>query len=629
MIRATGVTRTYGGRTLFEGVDWFLGERDRCGLVGPNGSGKSSWLKILAGVEAPDEGRIEMPKGQRLGYLPQTGYYRGTESVWAEARGAFAEVLALHDEKSALERDLERGGLAPAEAEAILHKIDALEEEYRRRGGYDIDRQVDLVLRGLGFAPAEFEKPTPLLSGGWQMRVALARILLQRPEVLLLDEPTNFLDIEAREWLEGFLREYPGGVLLVSHDRYFLDVTVNRITDIMQKRMTDYACNYSQFLEERERRYEDARKAYERQQEEIKRVELFINRFRAKNTKATQVQSRIKMLEKMDRLEMPPPPAKAIRFQFPQPDRTGRVVLELSGVRKAYDDLVVFSGVDLMLERGQKVALVGPNGAGKSTLMRILAGTEPFEGERREGHKVSSDHFAQDAADQLPGDRTILDYAQSLCPMNYIPKLRGLLGAFLFTGDDVDKRIGVLSGGERSRLALAMMLMEPSNVILLDEPTNHLDIAAQEVLLHALREFEGTCVFVSHDRAFIEGLATRVIEVGGGRLLDHPGDYESFLYKKGLLAQPSPADNGRPVPAATPKPDAAPDPKSKKSNAKRLRELEQEIATLEERKEKLEALLARDDFYRDAEKSNFYLTEYRELTQKLEATMEEWVLASE
>ena len=417
--------------------------------------------------------------------------------------------------------------------------------------------------------------------------------------------------------------------MLVSHDRYFLDVTVTRVTDIMSRRMIDYTGNYSRFLEERERRYEDAEKAYERQQDEIRRIEVFINRFRAKNTKASQVQSRVKMLEKMDKLEKPPAPPKAIRFQFPQPERTGRVVLEVHDLKKSYGDLVVFDGVDLVLERGQKVALVGPNGAGKSTLMRILAGTEPFDrGERVEGYKATMDHFAQDAADQLPADRTIYSYAMEHCPTNYVPKLRGLLGAFLFSGDDVDKKVGVLSGGERSRLALAMMLMEPSNVLLLDEPTNHLDIAAQEVLLHALGTFEGTVVFVSHDRAFITGLATRVVEVGGGRILDHPGDYESFLYKKGLLGEAVAGSSSRPTPSA---PKAAPDAsaRAKKTTSKRVRELEASIAGLEDRKGKLEALLARDDLYRDAEKANFYLGEYRDVSRQLEQAMEEWATAAE
>ncbi len=657
MIRTTGVTRRYGGRILFEDVDWFVSDRDRVGLVGPNGSGKSSWLKILAGAESPDAGRVELPKGQRLGYLPQSGYYRGEGTVREESRAAFSDVLALLEERQRLEQRLESTSLDLSEGEALLERLDKVEEEFRRRDGYEIDRQVDVVLRGLGFAPQDFDRPVPQLSGGWQMRVALARILLQRPDVLLLDEPTNFLDLEAREWLEGFLRAYPGSFVLVSHDRYFLDVTVDRITEVMSRELQDYTGNYTAYEKQRAARYEMALAAWERQQDEIKRVQVFIDRFRAKNTKASQVQSRIKMLEKMPKLERPVAPPKAIRFNFPAAERTGRIVLELQGVAKSYGETEVFRGVDLQLERGQQVALVGPNGAGKSTLLRILAGAEPFQvGTRTEGLRVQIDHFAQDAADRLPQGRTILDLAHAHAPVTYVPQIRSLLGAFLFRGEDVDKPVGVLSGGERSRLALALMLMRPANVLLLDEPTNHLDMQAQEVLLEAMRAFEGTIVFVSHDRAFIEGLATRVVEVGGGRLVDHPGDYESFLYKKGLSANGGDgrgdgggksSSKGRASRVAVVSEPAAETPsaavastgaptnggsgvsKPARKASRRRRELEERIAELEKRHLKIGAVLAGEELYRDAEKASFYLNEYREVAAAIETAMEEWGALSE
>jgi ATP-binding cassette subfamily F protein 3 len=630
---------------------------------------------MLAGLESPDSGRIDIPKAQRVGYLPQFGLEAGAGTVRDEAHKAFGSVLELRAERGKLEGALERKDLPPEEAESLLSRHDRLEQEIRRLDGYEIDRRVDRVLRGLGFSLSDFDRRVTELSGGWQMRVALARLLLESPDVLLLDEPTNHLDLEAREWLEGYLKEYPGSFVLVSHDRYFLDVTVTRITDIMSRKLIDYAGNYSKYLVEREARYELALKAYERQQEEVRRVQLFIDRFRYKNTKAAQVQSRIRTLEKMTRLEPPVSPARTIRFRFPQPGRIGRIALELAGVDKSYGALRVFRSVSLKLERGQKVALAGPNGAGKSTLMRILAGTEPFEtGVRTEGLNVRIDHFAQDQADRLPPVGTILDEALARSPVAFVPQVRGLLGAFLFSGDSVDKKISVLSGGERNRLALALMLLRPGNVLLLDEPTNHLDMAAKDVLLEALRSFEGTLVFVSHDRYFLSGLANRVIEVGGGTLRDHPGDYESYLWKKEreLAALAAAEANGgsggrgdgggggrkdaspgarREAPVATrdhgpaggnggpATSGASPDAgeretsdsagsggKSRKSrrSARRLRELESKIAELEERKGKLEALLAREDLYRDQEKSSFYLGEYNEVSRALEEAIEEW-----
>jgi ATP-binding cassette, subfamily F, member 3 len=648
LIRATAVTRSFGDQVLFEPCDWFLGDRDRVGLVGPNGSGKSTWLKMLTGLEGTDGGRIEMPKGQRVGYLPQFGFRMGGGTVREEARAAFSSVLALTDERVRLEQALEHPDLADGEASSLLSRHDHVEQEIRRLDGYEVDRRVDRVLRGLGFDSAGFDRPVPALSGGWQMRVALARLLLEEPEVLLLDEPTNHLDLEAREWLEGFLAEYPGGFVLVSHDRYFLDRTVTRITDIMNRRLHDYTGNYSRYLEEREARYAQALKAYERQQDEIRRIQAFIERFRAKNTKATQVQSRIKMLEKLPKLDPPQSPPRTIRFQFPQPGRTGRIVLELRELAKSYGELCVFRRVDLALERGQKVALVGPNGAGKSTLMRILAGTEPFDaGWRTEGVRVTLDHFAQDQADRLPAGLTILEEANARASSGFAPQVRGLLGAFLFSGDAVGKQIGVLSGGERNRLALAFMLMRPASVLLLDEPTNHLDMAAKDVLLEALRSFDGTVVFVSHDRYFLEGLADRVIEVGGGALRDHPGGYESFLWRKrqeeeraAAIATRAEAERGRneaaggrgagmagPGSAAGTEGAAGPARKSRVTS-RRVRELEERVAALEERKARLEGLLAGDDFYRDPEKSGFYLDEYRAVGAELESVLEEWAAAA-
>jgi len=627
LLKATGISRAFGGQVLFEGVDWVLGDRDRVGLVGPNGSGKSTWLRMLAGVEGPDTGRFETPRGYRIGYLPQFAFELGHGTVREEARAAFGSVLALQEELSSLEERLQ-SDLPEAEMETLLARHTRLEEEFRHRNGYEIDRQVDRVLKGLGFKSEDFDRPVDTLSGGWQMRVALARLLLERPDALLLDEPTNHLDLEAREWLEEFLRNYPGAFVLVSHDRFFLDQTVTRVTDLMTRKLVDYTGNYSSYLTQREKRYEMALAAWKRQQEEIKRIERFIERFKAKNTKATQAQSRVKMLERIERLEKPEEPSRTVHFQFPQPDRSGRITLEVHDIHKSYGELQVFAGVDLVVERGQKVALVGPNGAGKSTLMRILAGQEPVDlGTRTVGTKVTLDFFAQDAADRLPRNKTILEEAMSRAPTEFVPRVRGLLGAFLFSGTAVDKPIGVLSGGERNRLALAMMLMRPSNVLLLDEPTNHLDMTSKDVLLEALRQFEGTVVFVSHDRHFLTELATRVIEVGGGGIYDYPGNYEGFLHRKGLL-QEAASEEAAGAKAAARGPNAAAakteSASNKKPNLRKVEALEQKIAQLEERKARLESILADGEIYRDAEKAAFYTNEYEAVAAELEEAVEGW-----
>ncbi|MCB9462490.1 MAG: ABC-F family ATP-binding cassette domain-containing protein [Candidatus Eisenbacteria bacterium] len=650
MLKAMGIHRGFATQSIFEGVDWFVGDRDRVGLVGPNGSGKSTWLKMLAGEESPNEGRFETPKGYRIGYLPQFSFRLGTGTVRQEARAAFEPLLALRREQESLEREMEAN---PAEAESLLGRVGHLEEQFKDRGGYDIDRKVDRVLRGLGFSLADFERLVGDLSGGWQMRVALARLLLEQPDLLLLDEPTNHLDIEARDWLEGFLAGYPGSFVVVSHDRFFLDRTVNRVSDIMQRKLVDYSGNYSKFLTERERRYDAAMKAWERQQEEIKRIERFIERFKAKNTKATQAQSRVKMLEKIERLEKPVLPPKTIHFKFPSPDRSERIVFRLEDVAKSYGSLQVFEKVDLLIERGQKVALVGPNGAGKSTLMRILADQEPIDrGERVTGKSVKMEFFAQDAADRLPKDLTVLRAAEDQAPTSFIPQVRGLLGAFLFSGPAVDKPIPVLSGGERNRLALALMLMTPSNLFLMDEPTNHLDMDSKDVLLHALKTFEGTVVFVSHDRFFLSNLADRVIEVGGGTIYDYPGDYESFLVHKAereaaqLAAEERAAGRGGGANASRSGVGGAgvsgADSSAggvgesngdgggkRKASAHQLKKLEDEIAELEEKKAKLGELLSRGEIYADPAKSAFYTKEYQEIAEKLDSALESWAELAE
>jgi len=546
MLRLTGVSKAFGGQRLFHRVDWFVERRDRVALIGPNGSGKSTLLKMIAGLESIDDGVLELPRSVGVGYLAQREFLIGEGTVREEARKAFAQVLQLQEEL----RDIERL-LARHEDEDALARLARRQAEILERltvlGAERIEREVQRVLTGLGFPESDLDRPVGELSGGWQMRVALARILLQKPELLLLDEPTNHLDLEAREWLEGYLQDYPHAFVLVSHDRYFLDVTVSRTAEIVARRLDNYAGNYSFYERERDRRYELRLKAYERQQEEIRRLEQFIARNRANKKMAGRTHSRMLVLEKMERLEAPPAPRRSLRIRFPECPASGKVALELRGAAKSYGMKRVFSGVDLAIPRGARVALVGPNGAGKSTLMRLLSGREaPDRGERVPGYRAEIAFFAQDEGARIDRTRTVYETVLELAPTAFVPEVRGLLGAFLFSGDAVDKKVAALSGGELNRLAIACLLVRPSNVLLLDEPTNHLDIPAKEALLDSLAAYPGTVVFVSHDRHFLDSLADRVVEVGGGRLYEYPGSYAGYLWHRGQGGGPAgwPAGEG-------------------------------------------------------------------------------------
>ena len=536
MIHVEGLNKRYGERVLFEDVSWHVKKRDRIGLSGPNGSGKTTLLRMLAGLQEADSGSIRMASDTTIGYLPQDGIVHHGRTVYEEVVLAFEELLALKEEQHRIEDALAHATEDGAGHDRLLERYAEVTDRFKHLGGWEIDARVADVLKGLGFSLADQQRRTEEFSGGWQMRIALAKLLLARPNLLLMDEPTNHLDLPARNWLEEYLADYPGSVVLVSHDRYFLDATVKRITEVGLKTLTDYHGNYSHYAVEHAARMERLREAHRRQSEEIEKTEVFINRFRYTATKAKQVQSRIKLLDKVERIEIPPE-RKKIRFKFPEAPRPGRIVLEAKGVRKAFGDNVVLRHLDLMVERGDRIALVGPNGAGKSTLMRIMAGVDrPDEGVRLEGHKVVLDYFAQDQAAVLNPARTVIEEMSSASSVSMAPMIRTILGGFLFEADDVFKKVAVLSGGERNRLALAKMLLNASNVLVLDEPTNHLDLDSKEVLLDALEDYGGTLVFVSHDRYFVDKLATKVIEVGGGEAPLYPGGYEDFLYWKTHLA---------------------------------------------------------------------------------------------
>ena len=548
MIQLADITKTFGVRTLLEHVTWQIGDGDRVGLCGPNGAGKTTLLKMLAGFEEPDEGTVVKPAGLTIGYLPQDGLSHSGRTVFEEASSAFQPLLDMKAEMHDIEHRLGDTTVSDADHETMLHRYSDLQDRFRLAEGYSMDLHIATVLRGLGFSTEDATRPAETFSGGWQMRIALAKLLLGRPNLLLLDEPTNHLDLEARNWLEEYLSAYPYAVILVSHDRYFLDAVVTRITDLHLRHLDDYVGNYSKYVVQRDAMLERLRQAKKEQDDEVARVEMFINRFRYQATKAAQVQSRIKLLEKVVPIEVPPE-RKRIHFTFPTCAKSGRTVLELKHVHKAYGPVTVFTDVNLHLERGDRIALVGPNGAGKSTLMRMLSQSEtPDGGTLTVGHQVVIEYFAQDEAVRLNPALTVYETLEAGSPNDMVPAIRNILGGFLFSGDDIHKKAGVLSGGERTRLAVARMLLRPSNTLLLDEPTNHLDLDSKDVLLDALEDYGGTLILVSHDRYFVERLATKIIEIGHGGAVVYPGTYTEFLWSKKAREE----GQTRPAPAPAP-----------------------------------------------------------------------------
>jgi ATP-binding cassette subfamily F protein 3 len=531
MLQLINLSKDFAGNPLFINISWHLKKGERVALVGENGAGKSTLMKIIVGLAEPSDGEIQFARNARAAYLPQDGIVTSGCLLFHEARSSFGELLAMEEELHRLGQELERLPHDSPEHDRLLHRYGELQEQFRHRGGYTMESEIGIVLKGLGFTQGDWYRDCGEFSGGWQMRIALARLLLQQPDVLLLDEPTNHLDIEARNWLEEYLCSYPGSVILVSHDRFFMDQVCSRIAEVWNHAISDYHCSYSRYLVQREERVSALREAKRIQDEEVEKTEDFIRRFRYQANKASLVQSRIKQLEKVERIVIPPE-RKRIRFHFPDAPKSGKIVMELKGLTKAYDSHTVLNRIDLVVEKGERIALVGHNGAGKSTLMSVLAGSAFQDGERIVGHNVVMDYFAQDQANVLDVSRSAWDELYADAPYDMVPRLRDILGAFLFSGDDIHKKVGILSGGERNRLALAKMLLRPSNLLLMDEPTNHLDLFSKEVLLDALKSFDGTVVFVSHDRYFVNGLATRIIEVEGGRLENYYGDYEYYLEKK-------------------------------------------------------------------------------------------------
>jgi ATP-binding cassette subfamily F protein 3 len=599
----------YGDRTLFEGLNWLIQPQDKIGVVGANGTGKSTILKILQGFEHLDDGEVNSQKGLRLGYLPQDGLSFSGRTLFEECLSVFDEAIALEAEQEELAHKMGEVDPGSDEYVEVLDRYTWVIDRYNALDGYTKEVQVGTVLGGLSFTREDYDKQTETFSGGWQMRIALAKLLLEKPNLLLLDEPTNHLDLEARNWLEGYLRNYPNAFLLISHDRFFLDTTVQQVVEIWNKQLNFYKGNYSKYEVQKAQRRDQLIAAYKNQRTRIEQLDAFITRFRYQASKAALVQSRVKELEKIVRIEVPSED-KVVNFRFPQPPASGRVVIEGKGISKHYGHNKVLDNVSFQIEKGDRVGLVGHNGAGKSTLMRLMAAQEePTSGEIELGYKVETDYFAQDQYKEMNPDEILFDGIGRRAPGMNDGQVRSLLGCFLFTGNDAFKRVGVLSGGERNRFALAGMLLEPHNFLLLDEPTNHLDMRAKDVLLTALMEFTGTIIFVSHDRYFIDRLATKIFAVGDGKLDVYPGNYEEYVWaleRRGEAAGSGAAPGGpsdelmAAIGAAKPKSEQKSVPKqgqngtatkatqSKRINPIKAEAIRQQVTALEDKVARLE-----------------------------------------
>jgi ATP-binding cassette subfamily F protein 3 len=659
VIQLSGVSKGFGGHVVFRDVDWDIGDRERIGLVGPNGAGKTTLCRILAGVDEPDTGQVSLPRNVTVGYLPQEAAGSASGSVLGEALSGFDAVWALEREMEDVALSLETTA-----DDALTERYGELQHRFDALGGYRLETQARAILSGLGFRADELTRPLTEFSGGWRMRASLARLLLVAPSLLLLDEPTNHLDLASLGWLENFLSGYDGTVVVVSHDRYFLNRMVTSIADLTPDGLVVYPGDYDDFLVEREARRELLEARARNQAKRIAEVERFIERFRYQATKARQVQSRIKALAKVERLEVPGS-RRGIHFSFPEPPRTGRRVATLTDVHKAYGDNVVYTGVNVAVERGDRVALVGENGAGKSTLLKVLAGVLPFErGERTLGAHVAVHYYAQHQLDALDATRTVLEELEAVAPEATHTRLRTILGAFLFSGDAVEKKVAVLSGGEKARLALARMLVRPAALLCLDEPTNHLDLASREVLESALAGFPGTIVFISHDRYFINRIATVVVEVASGVLTSYPGSYDDYLEAKERGTQPAaapPSPTARPAesrrgatgrmpsdtagarPASAPAGPPARQPGHSASPAapqvrvirkrgtaeirelkRRVEDLERQIHALERRIAEIGAMLTNPRLYIDGDRVRAVSRERKEAEERMSGLLREW-----
>jgi len=637
MIHINNLRKLFGPQVIFENASAHIKPNERLGLVGPNGAGKTTLFRLIIGAEHPDGGDLVITRGTRIGYLRQEVWQNPDRSILAETLAGYPELQAIEQRLNEMENRLSSN-----HDEKLLEQYGKLRHELEVKGGYEVEHQAKAILSGMGFRPEQFLHPLRLFSGGWMMRVILARLLLAKPNLLLLDEPTNHLDLEAVVWLENFLKNYPGTIVLVSHDQIFMNRIVERVVEIFQKKFVSYTGSFDSYVEQKILRHEQQESASKNQQKKIEQTEAFIERFRYKATKARQAQSRMKMLEKMERVEVENIAAKAMRFRFPQPERSGQEVVQLTNVVKRYGEKTVYNDLNFVLQRGQKMALVGPNGAGKSTLIKIIAGATDIQaGQILFGHNVTVDYYAQHQLEILNPEAMVLDELMSVAGHLLPQQARTLLGAFLFHGDDVFKPVSVLSGGEKARLALARMLSRPANLFVMDEPTNHLDIASREVLESAMSDYEGTMIFISHDRHFINNIADCIVEIRDGQIRFFPGNYDAYMEKKTEEAQAaqqlsSSNPQAKPISSTSKKGE-------RRQRAERLQEkqrvlrplkekiavMEKGIATLEKEKKQLLDDICRSEIIADQKVYPQKVKRSAEVEKQLAFAMAEWEKAGQ
>ncbi|MBN2091638.1 ABC-F family ATP-binding cassette domain-containing protein [candidate division KSB1 bacterium] len=644
MIHLNNIILSFGEQVIFDDISWHIKRQERIGLVGANGAGKTTLLKLLINLHQPDQGKITIAKNVTLGYLPQDPIEARGKGLLDEVLSSVSAIKSIEYEIHELQHSLADTNATMKEYQQRMNRLGVLQHQFEALGGFQLENEGKKILAGMGFEESEWEKPVETFSGGWQMRIALSKLLLQRPTLLLLDEPTNHLDIQTMEWLEGYLQNYEGTIIIVSHDRFFLERIVKKIVLLERGQLREYTGSFSSYEKQHELEEEQLWQQYERQKEEVARVERFVERFRYKASKASQVQSRVKQLEKMQKI-IPPSAQKRIHFYFPTATSSGRIVFEARDISKSYNGKVIFRDVNLRIEKGEKVALVGVNGAGKSTLCRIIGDLETqTEGEVERGLKVKVAFYNQSAADALTSDNSVLDEVMTIAPYLEMSRLRTLLGCFLFTGDSVHKPVSVLSGGEKSRLALAKILLQETNFLVLDEPTNHLDATSKEVLQDALKSYQGTLVLVSHDRYFLDQVVSKVIEIERCHVREFLGNYSYYLDKREEFAIYN--EPGISSPENEEKTDSQNIKKSKeqkrleaeerqkqyeikKQRQKKLKPIESQIERLEARKIVLEQEMTRPDFYTDPERTKAIMLEHKQISAELPQLYAEWEMLVE
>ena len=633
MVSIQNLSMQFTGEDLFTDINFMIREKDRIGLVGKNGAGKTTLIRLLCGLEQPYKGDVIMSDDVTIGYLPQEKNVHSTKTVLDEAMTAFEEYYEIERQLAKLQDELSnREDYESNSYQRLCEKMSHLNERLAIMGGHSIEGEAEQILIGLGFDHNDMQRQMNEFSNGWQMRVELAKILLRKPKLLLLDEPTNHLDIESIQWLEGFLKNYYGSIFMVSHDRAFLDHITIRTIEISCGKIYDYKCSYSEFIERREERIDIQKAAYDNQQREIKEIEAFIERFRYKATKAKQVQSRVKQLEKMDVVQIDDQDKSAMHFKFPPAPHSGKVTLEINNLSKSYGEKNILNNISLLIPRGEKIAFVGRNGEGKSTLSKIIAGVLDYEGELKLGHEVQIGYYAQNQQDMLDPEKTVFETLDDVATGDMRVKVKSLLGAFLFSGEAIEKKVKVLSGGEKARLSLAKMLLFPTNLLILDEPTNHLDMLSKDILKSALIQFDGTLIIVSHDRDFLQGLTNKVYEFRKPNIKEYIGDIYDFLEEKKMkeLDDLNKKQKSQPVMENTVSQGKL-DYELKKQNDRETKRIEREIKKIEEQIESVELeiaemddIMSSPDAHPDVNLDNEWYNRYGEKKAKLQELMDQW-----